>query len=174
MHYAWETTAYRDVTMHETDQGHSPRHTVALELQAQAQRARKALLIVLATESPATAIAELDHAVEALARIEALASQHDFVDLPMLDDVGSSVDRLACELYHQGACDDLDAKALTAFIDRHARGLTALEGIGPASARKLFAHGISNLEQLRALDPTALDEVEGLGNATLARIKANL
>ncbi|PXX95605.1 helix-hairpin-helix domain-containing protein [Halomonas sp. LBP4] len=160
--------------MHETVREPSSRHTVALELQALARQAREALLTVLATENPPTALAELDRAVAALARIDDLASQHDFVDLPMLDDVRGSVDRLACELYHQGACDGLDEKARTAFIDRHARGLTALEGIGTATARRLFVHGISNLEQLRALDPAALDEVEGLGSAILARIKANL
>ena len=159
--------------MHETESTTSGEHAIALELQALAQQAREALLTALESDA-AAAITALESASDPLTRIGELARQHEFIHLPVLDDVQRDVDRLACSLYRQGACDSLDQSARTAFVDRHAKALTALDGIGPVSARKLFAHGIGDLEQLRALGPDRLDSVEGQSAATLARIKANL
>lgn len=159
--------------MHENESTPSREHAIALELQSLAQQAREALLTALESDAEA-AITALESASDLLTSIGELTRQHDFIDLPVLDDVQRDVDRLACSLYRQGACDSLDNAARTAFVDRHAKALTALNGIGPVSARKLFAHGIGDLEQLRALSPDGLGSVEGLSAATLARIKANL
>ncbi|MBS9404114.1 hypothetical protein KG088_10775 [Halomonas sp. TRM85114] len=159
--------------MHETEPTTTREHTIALELKALAQQAREALITALESDPPA-AITALESANDPLTRIGELAHQHDFINLPVIDDVQRDVDRLACSLYRQGACDSLDQATRSAFVDRHAKALTAQDGIGPVSARKLFAHGISDLEQLRALGPDGLDSVEGLSAATLARIKANI
>lgn len=159
--------------MHQTELTTSRQHAIALELQALAQQAREALLTALESDTEA-AVTALESASDLLIRIGELARQHDFIDLPVLDDVQRDADHLACSLYRQGACDNLDQAARTAFVDRHAKALTALDGIGPVSARKLFAHGIGDLEQLRALGPDGLGSVEGLSAATLARIRANL
>ncbi|MBB3329204.1 nucleotidyltransferase/DNA polymerase involved in DNA repair [Halomonas campaniensis] len=151
------------------------RHAIALELREMARRARRALLIALASDTHGEdALAELEQADRALAELDALAARHAFVALPMLGDVRRGVDRLACQLYQDGACDSLDEDAHEAFLNRHARGLTALDGIGPVTARRLFAHGISDLDQLRALGPEGLDAITGLNAATLARIRASL
>lgn len=151
------------------------RHAIALELREMARRARRALLIALASDTHGEdALAELEQADRALAELDALATRHAFVALPMLGDVRRGVDRLACQLYQDGACDNLDEDAHEAFLNRHARGLTALDGIGPVTARRLFAHGIGDLDQLRALGPEGLDAITGLNAATLARIRASL
>lgn len=151
------------------------RHAIALELREMARRARRALLIALASETHGQeALAELGVAEQALDELAALAAEHDFVSLPMLGDVRRGVDRLACQLHQDGACDSLDEDAHEAFLNRHARGLTALDGIGPVTARRLFAHGISDLEQLRELGAEGLDEITGLNAATLARIRTSL
>ncbi|MDR5894258.1 helix-hairpin-helix domain-containing protein [Halomonas mongoliensis] len=151
------------------------RHAIALEYREQARRARRALLRVMATDThDREALAELEIADQALAELASLASRHDLVALPMLPAIRRGADRLACQLYQDGACDDLDEDAHEAFLNRHARSLTELDGIGPVTARRLFAHGIADLEQLRALGPDALDEVTGLGGATLARLRESL
>jgi len=150
-------------------------HAIALQLQQLARRARRALLVALASDTHSQdAMGELQVADEALTEIAELSSQHDFVALPELDDVRRGVDRLACQLYQDGACDGLGEAEHEAFLDRHARALTALDGIGPITARRLFAHGISDLDQLRELGPDALDDVTGLNAATLARIRTRL
>jgi hypothetical protein len=150
-------------------------HAIALELQDLARQARRALLLALANDTHSQdAMEALRQADEALAEIAALAEEHAFVALPELDDVRRGVDRLACQLYRDGACDGLGEAEHEAFLDRHARALTALEGIGPVTARRLFAHGISDLDQLRELGPAALDEVTGLNAAVLARLRTSL
>lgn len=151
------------------------RHAIALELRSLARRARRALLVALTSDTRGQeALEELVVADRALAELDALAARHDFVTLPILADVRRGVDRLACQLYQDGACDGLDEDAHEAFLNRHARGLTALDGIGPVTARRLFAHGISDLDQLRKLGAEGLDEITGLNAATLARIRTSL
>ncbi|WP_290784991.1 helix-hairpin-helix domain-containing protein [Halomonas sp.] len=150
-------------------------HTIALQLQELARRARRALLVALASDTHSqAAVGELQVADEALSGIAELSAQHEFVALPELDDVRRGVDHLACQLYQDGACDGLGEAEHEAFLDRHARALTALDGIGPITARRLFAHGISDLDQLRELGPEALDDITGLNAATLARIRTRL
>ncbi|MGJ7456755.1 helix-hairpin-helix domain-containing protein [Halomonas sp. MA07-2] len=162
------------IPQHET----APReaqHAIALQLQELARRARRALLVALASDTHSQdAMGELQVADATLTEIADLAAEHSFVALPELDDVRHGVDRLACQLYQDGACDGLGEAEHEAFLDRHARALTALDGIGPVTARRLFAHGISDLDQLRELGPEALDDVTGLNAATLARIRASL
>lgn len=65
-------------------------------------------------------------------------------------------------------------RIMSRYLDRHAWALTALDGIGPITARRLFAHGISDLDQLSELGPEALDDVTGLNAATLAQIRTRL
>ncbi|MBE0487935.1 MAG: helix-hairpin-helix domain-containing protein [Halomonas sp.] len=150
-------------------------HAIALRLQELARRARRALLIALASDTHSQdAMDELQVADEVLTEIAELATQNRFIALPELDDVRRGVDRLACQLYQDGACDGLGEVEHEAFLDRHARALTALDGIGPVTARRLFAHGISDLDQLRELGSEALDDVTGLNAATLARIRASI
>lgn len=147
-------------------------HATALELQAQAERARRALLAALEDAAPDAALDALAQAGEALAEVETLADRHAVVELPALEDVRLGVDRLACELYRKGACDALDEAACAAFLDRHARRLTALQGVGPVTARCLFAHGIADPAQFLAQDPAFLDDLEELGPAIRAKLRA--
>ncbi|MGL6250597.1 MAG: hypothetical protein ACRC3F_06695 [Billgrantia desiderata] len=46
--------------------------------------------------------------------------------------------------------------------------------MGPASAQVLFLHGISDPERLCQWEPDALDDIEGLNAAVLARLKREL
>lgn len=165
----------RDATPQDGAEARQARHAVALELQTLARRARRALLVALASDTRSQdAMSELQVADEALTEIAALAAQHDFVVLPELDEVRRGTDRLACLLYQDGACDGLDEAEHEAFLDRHAEALTALDGIGPVTARRLFTHGISDPDQLYELGPEALDDITGLHAASVARLRTRL
>ncbi|AMD00118.1 helix-hairpin-helix domain-containing protein [Halomonas chromatireducens] len=145
----------------------------ALSLQAQAREFELSLLAAMDAE-PATAIPSLQTASQALTELRERLRQHPDIELPMLERLERSMNRLAGELYGRGACDHLDQQAQQAFIDRFAQRLTLVDGIGPVSARVLFAHGICDLEQLKALKPEALDNIKSLNAATRARLKQKL
>lgn len=145
----------------------------ALSLQAQAREFESSLLAAMDAEPP-SAVASLQAASQALTELQEHLRRHPDVKLPMLERLEQNMSRLAGDLYGRGACDQLNQQAQQAFIDIFAQRLTLLDGIGPVSARALFAHGISDLEQLKALKPEALDNVKGLNAATRARIKQNL
>lgn len=54
------------------------------------------------------------------------------------------------------------------------RDLTVIDGIGEETADELRAAGFENVEDLREVDEDELAEVEGIGNALAARIKADV
>ncbi|PMR74909.1 helix-hairpin-helix domain-containing protein [Billgrantia endophytica] len=148
-------------------------HEAALALKAQIRRLEEHLLEAMAAK-PADAVAPLKAADEALEELRQQLQACPDVQLPTLDGIAQGMARLACDLCRQGACDDLSDESRQAFIDHYAAELTTVDGIGPVSARALFAHGFSDSARLRQADPEELDHVSGLGAATLARIKQNL
>lgn len=145
----------------------------ALALRAQARELESSLTAAMDAE-PTKAVAALQAASLALTELQERLRRHPEIDLPMLEQLMRGMNRLAGDLYRSGACAHLDKKTQQAFVDRFAQRLTLLDGIGPVSARALFSHGIFDLEQLKALKPEALDDVEGLSPAARARIKQNL
>ncbi|WP_346798415.1 helix-hairpin-helix domain-containing protein [Halomonas sp. Bachu 37] len=117
--------------------------------------------------------------------INALDSAHDIVaDLyewqaaaPMPDlqaplaRIARFITQCAGSLYRDGQLDQLDEAQLQRFISRHGKSLLALDGVGPATARQLFQHGIFEAEQLYALSPEEIDRITP-NSTTRSRLKA--
>ncbi|MGR2737193.1 helix-hairpin-helix domain-containing protein [Billgrantia sp. Q4P2] len=152
-----------------------PDRATALALQSLAQRLERELLAALESKSSQAAVDRLetisaccDQLADALQQIDSQQAQ------PVLESLRLGLDRYACDLYQRGGWEHLDDTRRTTLLSRHAIRLTQVKGVGPASAQVLFVHGISDPERLHRLEPQALDEIEGLNAAVLARLKEGL
>lgn len=158
-----------------TPRGSPPERAELLALRTLAQRFENELLAALDTENPAEAVDRLETISECRDQLEEELERLDVVALqPTLTRLGLGLDRLACELYRRGGWAHLNAAQHRILLTRHARGLTQVKGVGPATAQLLFSHGISDPERLYHLEPNTLDDVTGLNAAVLARLKRQL
>jgi hypothetical protein len=150
-------------------------HETAETLLSLARRLEHDLLAALDAVSPQQAVDRLLTSVERLDELDtALAELDSQVTGPLVQRLRLGLDRLACDLYQRGGWQHLDETQRRALLARHAVGLTQVDGIGPASAEVLFLHGISDPERLCQWEPDALDDIEGLNAAVLARLKREL
>lgn len=133
------------------------------------------LLGVLECDSSRLAVDRLLTLPESLDALEtALPEGSAEAAEPILQRLRLGLDRLACDLLQRGGWQHLDEARHHALLARHAAGLTQVNGIGPASAERLFLHGISDRERFMQLPPDALDGIDGLNAAVLARLKREL
>ncbi|MGL6214627.1 helix-hairpin-helix domain-containing protein [Billgrantia desiderata] len=150
-------------------------HETAETLLSLVRRLEHELLTTLDADSPQQAVDSLLTSVECLDELDtALAELDPQVTGPLVQRLRLGLDRLACDLYRRGGWQHLDESQRQALLARHATGLTQVDGIGPASAQVLFLHGISDPERLCQWEPDALDDIEGLNAAVLARLKREL
>lgn len=155
--------------------GSPPERAELLALRTLTQRFEHELLAALDAELPAEAVDRLETIGECRDQLEEALVRLDVGELqPTLTRLGLGLDRLACELYQRGGWAHLGAAQHHALLTRHARGLTQVKGVGPATAQLLFSHGISDPERLHQWELNALDDVAGLNAAVLARLKKQL
>lgn len=114
----------------------------------------------------------INHSLEALD--QSLQTIDPEVAGALVERLRLGLDRLACDLHQRGGWEHLDAAQRNALLSRHAAGLTRIDGVGKASAERIFLHGISDPERFQRLTPEALDDIEGLNGAVLARLKKAL
>ncbi len=150
-------------------------HETAETLLSLVRRLEHDLLAALDADSPQQAVEPLLTSVECLDELDtALAELDSQVTGPLVQRLRLGLDRLACDLHRRGGWQHLDEAQRRTLLARHAKGLTQFDGIGPASAEVLFLHGISDPERLCQWEPDALDDIEGLNAAVLARLKREL
>lgn len=150
-------------------------HETAETLLSLVRRLEHDLLAALETNSPSSAVERLETIDQLLDALDvALGELAPETTGPLVQRLRLGLDRLACDLHRRGGWQHLDASQRGTLLDRHASGLTRINGIGPASAETLFLQGISDPERLLQLGPAELDAIEGLNAAVLARLKREL
>ncbi|MFD2189742.1 helix-hairpin-helix domain-containing protein [Pistricoccus aurantiacus] len=152
---------------------HPEQHEVALELRELVYLVDSNLQQAIEGD-PVTSPEYLDAARQGLEAMRKLANHHDFVNLPTLDSAELEMARFACAYYQSGACDTLTEDERTDFLDIHAQHLTQLEGVGRATARRLFSAGVYDPQALLAMSDEALAELPDLDTATRNRLQASL
>lgn len=155
------------------DTPRNDRHAVALELRDFAYLLDANLTQALDGD-PLQCPQHLDACRLGLEAMRRLAAQHDFVELPALDAVEGGIARLACARYQDGDCATLTDDERNDHLDVQARHLTEIEGVGTATARRLFAAGIPDVAALLALSDEALADLPEIDAATKTRIAQGL
>lgn len=156
------------------DDQRQQQHALALDLKARAERVEHALTQAIDSQDATEKRALLSQALEDIVALEGMAESHPEIQLPPLPRIRQGMAGLALMLYQQGACDALSEDQQHAFLDAHAAPLTAVDGVGTVTARRLLLAGVTSVEALRALSREQLEAIPGITNATLARLQAGL
>jgi len=144
-------------------------------LRTLARRLEHELLAALEAASPRHAVDRLPALTERLDELDTVLNElAPDVTGPLLARLRLGLDRLACDLHQRGGWEHLEKAQHDVLLARHAAGLTRINGIGPASAEVLFKRGISDPERFFHLGPEALDDIDGLNAAVVARLKQML